>query len=168
MQISRETGEWDTVSCPVTIREARIKIQLKALCDSGQLRGRTGHIMHAEFKTQTWKTNILRFLRNIRKILDMASSFRQHILVAARRCILNLCPNVRLGVTLSINIFITWTQTVSFYIPVFMFSPFWWFIQHREAAIGRGSISGILLVPVSPLVPELPGCLGALHMKDES
>lgn len=39
-------------------------------------------------------------------------------------------------------------------------------LYSRLAAIGRRSISGILLV----LVSLLPGCLGAgaLHMKDES
>ena len=50
--------------------------------------------MHAEFKTQTRTTNILRFLRNMRKIyygFKLEAYFSQ--------CILNLCPNVRLGVT---------------------------------------------------------------------
>ena len=111
-------------------------------------------IMHAEFKTQTRTTNILRFLRNMRKIyygFKLEAYFSQ--------CILNLCPNVRLGVTSALT-FLSLEHKRWVFIPLFMELRVDG-LYSRGAAIGRRSISGILLA----LAPLVPGCLGACIWK---
>ena len=75
------------------------------------------------------------------------------------QCILNLCPNVRLGVTSALT-FLSLEHKRWVFIPLFMELRFDG-LYSRGAAIGRRSISGILLA----LAPLVPSCLGACIWK---
>ena len=100
------------------------------------------------------ETNILRFMKFWK---NMASGSR-NILVSV---FLNVCPNVRLGVTSALT-FLSLEHKRWVFIPVFMGLRFDG-LYCSVAAIGRRSISGILLVPVSP--SACPACIWKMKAK---